>query len=282
MKSTQTILIVLLTFAIFTPAMTQSAWGAGKYGDAIVENGTLILLRNGERLSYKANSDAVQVNELDVVRVGAQSKVILKTIENSTLTLGSNAILHIKPWERKKKKGFMSMLFGRFRAAVDTLSGGKSFKVRTAQATIGVKGTEYTLAASVNGNAWVKGHEGVTGLAGRVGADADVTKDLISVVVGNRAASSPVPVPQAIQEMGLDSPPANSNEALTLPGRGDLDDAGAIPGRGDGNSSGDDDEGDSEDSTGDDMQEILDDLTSGALEQSFSSFIVVGFEDQPK
>lgn len=152
------------------------AWGATQYGLATVEQGEMTILREGKSLSFHASPQAVPVNERDLVRVRDASRIVLKTQDQAIMTLGANAVFQCEPWQTPDRSGTFRMLFGRFRAEVIGLAGGSRFNVKTATATIGVKGTQYAFALASNGNAAVLGLENVTTAAGRDGVEQPVVR----------------------------------------------------------------------------------------------------------
>lgn len=70
----------LLAGAVMAAAMVNgpAVWAAARYGDAVVEEGTMTIVREGQSLSFKASGQAVPVNERDLVRVRDASRVVLK------------------------------------------------------------------------------------------------------------------------------------------------------------------------------------------------------------
>lgn len=222
----------LLAGAVMAAAMVNgpAVWAAARYGDAVVEEGTMTIVREGQSLSFKASGQAVPVNERDLVRVRDASRVVLKTADRATVTLGSNAVFQVEPWQQQEKSGLFRMLFGRFRAGVTGLAGGERFNVKTATATIGVKGTENALAVANNGNAVLLGIENVTTLSGKDGVDQGVGPNQVSAVIGGGPATPPVGAPDEFKkEMGgVNSPPAGSPGAASLPAEQALIQAGVI------------------------------------------------------
>jgi hypothetical protein len=208
----------------------MDVWGAAQYGLATVEQGEMTILREGKSLSFRASPQAVPVNERDLVRVRDASRIVLKTQDKATMTLGANAVFQCEPWQTGDRNGTFRMLFGRFRAQVVGLAGGEHFNVKTATATIGVKGTEYTFALASNGNAALLGVENVTTLAGRDGVDQPVGPNQVSTVIGGKPATPAVSAPEGFKkEMGsVDSPPAGSPAAANLPAQTELIDRGVM------------------------------------------------------
>ena len=217
--------------ARFFPALmaavlfAATAWGAAKYGDATIESGKMTVLREGKRLVFRAPDGGVQINEQDVIRVGRKSKVVLNTPAPATITLGSNSVLHVKPWQKRRKRGFLRMLFGRVRATVTTVVGKERFTVRTATATIGVKGTDFTTAVTAQANTSVNVADGIVGLVGPDGVEVDIPIGQISVVVGLRT-TPPAPTPPEVEAAPLDAPDPTTPEALELPAQEALIEAG--------------------------------------------------------
>ena len=210
------VLLGALALLCIFPGLAQ----AGKfYGTVVVEQGVLTLVRDGQARDYKASSTEVTVEEKDLLRVREASRVVLKTREHATLNLGSNAILHCEPWIAPKSHGTIRLLFGRFRAKIEGLAGSEGFNVRTTTATIGVKGTEYSLAQASNGNTAVLALENTVTATGADGVEQPVPPGQVSAIVGDAGATKSAPAPEAFQrEMAkIDAPPPDSKAALDLP-----------------------------------------------------------------
>ena len=177
-KAIKTAALTVLGIALSVPV-----WGAAKYGDASIQKGKLTVLREGRRLTYDEGDRQVEINHLDVIRVGRDSNVVLSTIEKATITLGSNAVFQVKPWQRKEEKGFFRMLFGRMRAKISGLVGNERFSVQSATATIGVKGTEEVILVNVQGDATLGVTENEVALRGLGGGQLNVLEGSASGVV---------------------------------------------------------------------------------------------------
>ncbi|MEE8397043.1 MAG: FecR domain-containing protein, partial [bacterium] len=213
----------LSTLLLLGLLLALPAWGATKYGDAVIKNGKLTVLREGRRMVFSPTDRQVQINHQDVIRLGSKSSAVLQTVEKATLTLGSNAVLQVEPWKRRQKTGLMKMLFGRFRATITGLTGAQRFNVKTATATIGVKGTDLTVLTTPNERVlvWVKSSnsQAPVTLEGLFGDEQNLNVGFASVVVGTTPAAEPVEATPALQQelASVDSPPANSPEAEVLP-----------------------------------------------------------------
>lgn len=157
MKFLATALVAAL-FALTAPLASAQ----DKFGDALVEKGELIIVRQGNNLKFAKAPQPVPVFVQDVLRVGDNSSVVLKTREKSTITMGANAIFQVKPFQYQEKQGFARLLFGRFKSLVQGLQGTESVNAKTATAVIGVKGTENLASIRPRGDTMLVGVESVT------------------------------------------------------------------------------------------------------------------------
>lgn len=220
----------MLILATATLLAVPGAFAATRYGTAVVEQGEITILREGKSLTFKAGPTEIPVNEQDTVRVREASRMVLHTQDKATVRLGANAVFQCEPWKQSARSGTFRMLFGRMRANVTGLAGEDRFNVKTATATIGVKGTEYSLAQSSSGNTAVLGIESTTTTAGPDGVEQPVGPNQMSAVVGGNPATQSVVAPEEFKtEMAkIDSPPAGSTAALNLPAETVLVDKGIV------------------------------------------------------
>jgi len=212
---------------------SASALAAANYGMAEVEKGTLTLVREGSKLNYQASGTPVQVVVDDVLLVQKDSRVVLRTVDKAVVTIGSNAAFQVRPWESQEKSGLLRALFGRFRVKATELTGGAEFNLKTATATIGIKGTEYTGSVTSQGDAIILVQESTVQLAGLDGVQQPVRPDLIAVALNGKegATAASLPPEQLTAEMNiqsLDSPNASSAQAAQLPAEEQLVKSGII------------------------------------------------------
>ncbi len=210
----------------------SGAMAATQYGNAVIDKGAMTVVREGRSLKYDQVNQEIPINEGDLLRVRPNSLVTLSSREKARVTLGGNAIFHVKPWQSKGKTGFMRALFGKFRASVVGLLGGEQFNVRTATATIGVKGTEYQTQVTNRGTTLTIVRESVVGFQGQRGAEVDIGEGMISIVININPATPPVPVPPDVAAQhrpdDLEAPAPNGPEGGTLAGEKGLIEAGIL------------------------------------------------------
>ena len=212
--------------------LSGALMAATQYGEATVEQGSMTIVREGRSLQFNTVNETVPVNEEDLIRVREDSRVVLKSRENATMTLGANAVFHVKPWRAKGKTGFVRALFGRFRATIAGLVGGEQFNVKTATATIGVKGTEYLSAITSRGSTMLITTEHDPDFTGQRGPPVDVQPGEMSLVININPPTPPAPVPPEVgQQFGinnLNAPPPNSRRGRNFPGERGLVRSGIV------------------------------------------------------
>ncbi len=220
----------LLAGAVMATVMAYgtAVQAAARYGEAVVEEGNMTIVREGQSLNFKASRQAVTVNERDLVRVRDASRVVLKTADKATVTLGANAVFQVEPWQQEESRGLFRMLFGRFRATVTGLAGGDRFNVKTATATIGVKGTEYSTAVTTGGFTAVLGIESTVENTGSDGVAQPVTVGQISVTASPATPSVPAPQEFIDAMRNLNSPQVFDPAAIYLPAMEALIKAGVV------------------------------------------------------
>lgn len=205
----------IVALAILGILLSAPAWAASKYGDANIEKGKITVLREGSRLTYKQGDSGVEINHLDVIRVGRDSNVVLSTVEKATITLGSNAVFQVKPWQRREEKGFFRMLFGRMRAKISGLGASERFNVHTATATIGVKGTEEIIFLNAQGDTTVGVTESDVALRGLGGGQLNILEGNASAVVSGVTPKVTFTITSDFQDLNSVGP--TSNDALRVP-----------------------------------------------------------------
>jgi len=166
-----------------------------KYGMAQIQTGQLIIVREDRENIYVPQDGEVEVRLNDVIRVGQDSFVILKTEEQTDIKMGSNAVFQIKPWKNRNKTGYLRMLYGKMNFETKKLQKRKRFRFKTASASIGVKGTGADCEVGSTGNTGCTGRSGNTVIQGNSGPSRDLAANQMSIVVGNRPASQTIMVP---------------------------------------------------------------------------------------
>jgi hypothetical protein len=222
----------LILILLLTP--TASLMAQERYGEATVHEGRMTVLRDGQRMNVTQSDGRADIVEKDVIRVGSNSRVTLETREKATVTLGSNAVMQIEPWQSRRQSGFFRALFGKVRAQIVGLTGGERFNVRTATATIGVKGSGWDGGITSTGDQVTNCTDDECFVQGNVGPEQNFPPGFSSVTLGGGPATPPAPTPPEVLNAfsdtgdGLDSPPPTSDSGRNLPGEEGLVRAGVV------------------------------------------------------
>ena len=185
---------VILCFAFLL--LSSSGYGLTKYGEATVKKGGLTILRDGKRLSFTAGDNSIQILKKDVLRAGKKSLITLNTIQNTTVELGSYAIFQVRPFKIGKNAGDLRMLYGkaRFKTVGNAKAKSRRFRLRTATAVIGVKGTEWIQQTNSSGTTDTEVIEGIVGISTEMGVEIDVSSGHRAIALSGKKVSKPIKV----------------------------------------------------------------------------------------
>ncbi len=206
----------LLIVCISLFLLLESAFGLTKYGDAQIVKGTLTIFNttNRQEKTYTKEDGEILVKLNDLLRVNANSLIVLKTVEDTDIKMGSHALFLVAPWEKREKKGNLRMLYGKMSFKTKKLKGKRRFRLKTASATISVKGTGGNCEAGSTGNTGCIGKEGVFTLQGNKGPEQNLEANKLALVVGNNPVTKTMNFELA-DDM-LNKPPAISKESTSL------------------------------------------------------------------
>ncbi|MFI5399916.1 MAG: FecR domain-containing protein [SAR324 cluster bacterium] len=201
-------------------AGAPSGWSVA-LGQAEITAGSLVLVRSGAKTVFASPHAPIAIEQGDVLLVQSASQAVLKA-GKGTLTLGANTVFQVQPWEFKSQTGYLRLLFGKFRASVVGLSGGESFNIKTATATIGVKGTEFAGAATAQGDVVVLVTNSVVQMTGQSGPTQSIAPGQVVVALNAKetATAPALPPPELkadLEQAKLDSPPVSAAASSNLP-----------------------------------------------------------------
>ena len=176
--------------------LSSSGYGLTKYGEATVKKGGLTILRDGKRLSFTAGDNSIQILKKDVLRAGKKSLITLNTVQNTTVELGSYAIFQVRPFKISKNTGDLRMLYGkaRFKTVGNAKAKSRRFRLRTATAVIGVKGTEWIQQTNSSGTTDTEVREGIVGISTEMGVEIDVSSGHRALALSGKKVSKPIKV----------------------------------------------------------------------------------------
>ncbi len=223
----------LVIFCYLLVVVSPDLLAAERYGHVVVKYGSLQLLRDGDfRNYYFAKNKEIAVFNGDILRIGAKSLANLNSLEGAAITLGSHAVFQIKSWKHRKIRGWARMIFGRILIKVKKFKKRRYFNLKTATATIGVKGTEFYLSVAAQGNTALFTKEGGVEIQGSSGKPQLVRADDMSVVLRGKQATPPASIPSDLVDLlgdaNLDSPVISSKDAGVMFGEEAIVDAGIV------------------------------------------------------
>ena len=150
----------IIIIFVFIFVFVSPAFGLKKYGDATIKKGHMTVLRGGQNLKFSDSGRTYVIFNNDVLKVGYDSMVILKTVEDAIVQIGSNAVFQVRPWKQKKKHGYLRMLYGKaiFKVRKFFIKK-KRFNFKTATAVAGVRGTKWKEQTTSTGAGETEGIE---------------------------------------------------------------------------------------------------------------------------
>jgi len=167
---------------------------------------------------YRKVGDKIPIHNLDEIQTGKYSSVTIKLdAKGDKLELYSQSFFKIDNVTRESSQISMSIGKARFKikkGRQPLKRRKKRFRVRTANAVVGVKGTEFIMATGVDVTN-VLTVEGIVSMANISAPDVevDVSANQVSRVSKNLSPAAPVKVPPSVQAniLNTDSPAAFNN-----------------------------------------------------------------------
>ena len=137
--------------AMALAALLVTSVSAAEIGQIKVSNGQVTVERKGE---LRPGSVGTRLESSDVVRTGAAGSVGITMVDNSLLSAGPNSILSLDRFEfdptsnqgrfdAQLQKGSLAVISGRI-----AKQSPEAMTVRTPSTILGVRGTEFAVAAN--------------------------------------------------------------------------------------------------------------------------------------
>ncbi len=130
--------MILVTLTILVSPVVM---GSVKYGRATIQKGNVVIVREGRMYLYTKTNNPVTLYENDTIRTLKNTSLTLYNPDQHKVILGSNAIMQVRKWSKKKQQGFLRVLFGKFRARTASVRKQSNLYLNTTTATIGIKGS---------------------------------------------------------------------------------------------------------------------------------------------
>lgn len=141
---------VTLAFASTVHAQTTPVSSAGR---VLATAGEGSIARSGQRLPLRAGAE---IQSGDVLEVGDKSALQVRFTDESIVALRANSQFKIEEYKYDKDAGSDRSIFGLLKGGIRTVTGligkanQKNYMVRTATATVGIRGTHFTVVSCNN------------------------------------------------------------------------------------------------------------------------------------
>ncbi len=208
-----------LIFCLSLVLLYTSVLFAEQVGTLTIETGTLKLRRNHIDTIYTDTGVTVPVENGDELQTGFKTRVKIQMTDLSdTIELFSTTFFTVKNISPEKSEVVMPAGKARFLVSKPVNLVKKKrrrFRLRTANAVIGVKGTEFVVGV-LNGNTNLLTLSGIVSLASLSAPDIEVAvnPNQASKIKANRPPTLPVTVPPEVQQNIIESEDAGSFEEV--------------------------------------------------------------------
>ena len=191
-----------------------SVYAATPVGNLIIAKGKIKLRRNNADLIMDKINTKIEVFNLDEIQTGDKTSVLIDLANKSDqIELFSQSFFKIE--NVSAEETITSMSIGKAKIKVKKSlkkrKNKKKFSVKTTNAIIGVKGTEFVLSTGVDVTNLLT-VEGIVSMANILTPDVEVniTENQVSQVKQNLSPTAPVTVPPEVQNniLTIDSPEA--------------------------------------------------------------------------
>ncbi len=210
---------IKLMFSLSLVLLYTTALFAEQVGTLTIETGTLKLRRSHMDTIYTDAGVTIPVENGDELQTGFKTRVkIQMTDPPDTIELFATTFFTVKSVSQEKSE--MVMPSGKARFLVSkplnlVKKKRRRFRLRTANAVIGVKGTEFVVGV-LNGNTNILTISGIVSLASLLAPDIEVVvnPNQASKIRANRRPTLPVTVPQEVQQNIIESEDPESFEEV--------------------------------------------------------------------
>ena len=209
---------LLWMFLILLQLASMTAWAADPIGVLTVQEGVIKLTRSGQERFFRAQDGKVPVQEGDDLHSGSGARGSVRIErENQTIAIYPGTMFQVKAYT--KDHSFFYMPFGKTLVKVlNKLRPEQRFEVRTATATIGIKGTEFVLGSDGVSQTILLTIEGVVSLVNPEFPNQEVVvgKDQAAVSVRGNPPPPPVNVSPEDRDNAVKGDSLQSMQALPV------------------------------------------------------------------
>ena len=223
MKKT-TIKVVLTAFFV-TLLGLQPASAREQFGKAQIEKGVVSIVRGSEMLTV-IPQEPTEIRKNDLLLVGGDSLVNWQVDQDTSLQLGSNAVLMLRAWKKAGSAGYFNLAYGIAEVRLQAGDGASDLVVlKTPSAVIRLTGSAWIQVAST-GSTMVKVQTGETKISNLAGDEQAVAAGGLALVVNGNLiipdAETSAELQQVVNPEMLDMPGLNDKQAQLLVNESEL------------------------------------------------------------
>ncbi|MBL6934977.1 MAG: FecR domain-containing protein [Alphaproteobacteria bacterium] len=140
------------------------------------------------------------VYQNEIIETGAKSAIDIKFLDNTRLTLGPNSTMILDQFVFDPRPGKGKVVVNATKGVLRFVSGklaSSAYKIKTPVATMGVRGTEFTVLIDNDGGTTVAVSDGVVSVANLAGVEVEVEAGLATKVRAQKKDEKAPPPPEA-------------------------------------------------------------------------------------
>jgi hypothetical protein len=194
---------ILLVVFVLLALPVSNIWAAS-VGDLLLEKGLVKVRRNNVDTIYRDQGQTVSVQNLDEIQTGFDTRVTIRlTGKDEAIELYSKSFFVVSNVNAEQSSVYMPTGKARFKitAKKRVRKGRRAFRLRTANAMIGVKGTDFVVGAS-DGDTSLLTLSGAVSFASLAAPDVEVEvgSNQASKIQASKPPTVPVDVPPQVRE----------------------------------------------------------------------------------
>jgi hypothetical protein len=194
---------ILLVVFVLLALPVSNIWAAS-VGDLLLEKGLVKVRRNNVDTIYRDQGQTVSVQNLDEIQTGFDTRVTIRlTGKDEAIELFSKSFFVVSNVNAEQSSVYMPTGKARFKitAKKRVRKGRRAFRLRTANAMIGVKGTDFVVGAS-DGDTSLLTLSGAVSFASLAAPDVEVEvgSNQASKIQASKPPTVPIDVPPQVRE----------------------------------------------------------------------------------
>ena len=208
---------ILLVVFVLSALPVSNMWAAS-IGELLLEKGLVKVRRNNIDTVYRDQGQTIPVQNQDEIQTGIETRVTIQlTGKDESVELFSKSFFVVSKVDSEQSSVFLPTGKARFKVTAKkrTRKGRRSFRLRTTNAMIGVKGTDFIVGVS-DGDTSLLTLSGSVSFASLAAPDIEVEvgTNQASKIQASKPPTAPVEVPSQVREEIIQSDTPKSFESI--------------------------------------------------------------------